>query len=117
MRMYYQHGSNPRPIWHGSKFSRRREKKPRMSRRIELALAACLYYCGLVKLARWGTRRQGSRLVVLCYHRAEGESLRQHLLYLRRHDRILHLEAAVEALYKPQNHASRGTKRRTMLMM
>ena len=88
-----------------------------MSRRIELALAACLYYCGIVKLARWWTRRQGSRLVVLCYHRAEGGSLRQHLLYLRRHYHIQHLEAALEGLYHPQKHASRGKKRRTMLAL
>jgi peptidoglycan/xylan/chitin deacetylase (PgdA/CDA1 family) len=76
-------------------------------RRLELALAACLYYSGIVKLARWWTRRQGQRLVVLCYHRAEGGFLRQHLLYLRRHYRILHLEAALDALYQPRKGALR----------
>jgi len=78
-----------------------------MFRRLELALAACLYYSGIVKLACWCTRRQGQRLVVLCYHRAEGGFLRQHLLYLRRHYRILHLEAALEVLYEPQKGAFR----------
>lgn len=88
-----------------------------MSRRLELALAACLYYSGIVKLACWYTRRQGQRLVVLCYHRAEGGSLRQHLLYLRRLYRILHLEAALEALYEPQKSTFRGRKQRTLLAL
>lgn len=84
-----------------------------MRRRLELVLAACLCYSGIVRLARWRTRRQGQRLVVLCYHRAEGGSLRQHLLYLRRHYRILHLEAALEALYQPRKNASqKGRQRR-----
>ena len=43
--------------------------------------------------------------------------MRQHLLYLRRHYRMLHLEAALEALYQPQKHASRGKKQRTMLAL
>ena len=78
-----------------------------MFRRLELALAACLYYSGIVKLARWWTRQRGQRLVVLCYHRASGGSLRQHLLYLRRHYRILHLEAALNALYEPRKDVLR----------
>lgn len=88
-----------------------------MSRRIELALAACLYFSGIVKLARWWTRRQGQRLVVLCYHRAEGGSLRQHLLYLRRHYRICHLEDALKALYRPQWETFRGKKPPTLLAL
>jgi peptidoglycan/xylan/chitin deacetylase (PgdA/CDA1 family) len=88
-----------------------------MLRRLELALAACLYYSGIVKLARWYTRSQGQRLVVLCYHRAEGGFLRQHLLYLRRHYRILHLEEALEALYESQKGALQGRKQPTMLAL
>jgi len=88
-----------------------------MSRRIEIALAGCLYYSGIVKLARWWTRRKGPRLVVLCYHRAEGGSLSQHLRYLRRHYRILHLEAALEALYQPRKQTFRGGKQPTMLAL
>jgi peptidoglycan/xylan/chitin deacetylase (PgdA/CDA1 family) len=83
-----------------------------MLRRLELVLAACLYYSGIVRLARWWTRRQGQRLVVLCYHRAGEGSLRQHLLYLRRHYRILHLEAALEALYQPRKDVHRHGRQR-----
>src|SRR5713226_1547095 len=64
-------------------------------------IAACFYYSGLVKLARWWTKRSGQYLVILNYHRAIGGDLRRHLLYLRRHYRILHLEAALEELYRP----------------
>lgn len=88
-----------------------------MSRRIELLLAACLYYLGIVKLARWWTRRQEPRLVVLCYHRAAGGSLKQHLLYLRRHYRILHLEAALQELYSPRKNALRGKQQPAMLAL
>lgn len=62
-------------------------------------IAACFYYSGLVKLARWWRERRERSLVVLNYHRATGGNLRRHLLYLRRHYRILHLEAALEELY------------------
>lgn len=88
-----------------------------MSRRIELLLAACLYYLGIVKLARWWTQRQGARLVVLCYHRAGGGTLRQHLLYLRRHYRILHLETALQELYEPRKNTFRGKQQPTMLAL
>ena len=70
-----------------------------MLRLVEILIAACFYYSGLVKLGRWWTRRSGQRLVILCYHRATGGDLRRHLLYLRRHYRVLHLEAALEELY------------------
>jgi peptidoglycan/xylan/chitin deacetylase (PgdA/CDA1 family) len=40
-------------------------------------------------------------LIILNYHRASGGDLRQHLLYLRRHYRMLHLEEALEELYAP----------------
>ncbi len=62
-------------------------------------IAACLYYSGLVGLARWWRRRAGPHLVILNYHRASGGNLRRHLLYLRRHYRLLPLEAALEELY------------------
>ncbi len=91
--------------------------KLHMSRSIEFALAACLYYSGIVKLARWWTRRRGPRLVVLCYHRATGGSLRQHLLYLRRHYRILHLEAALEALYRQEKSTFPWQKQRPLLAL
>jgi len=72
-----------------------------MRRQIGVFIAACFYYSGLVKLARWWTRRSGPRLIVLNYHRASGGDLRHHLLYLRRHYRMLHLEEALEELYTP----------------
>src|SRR3989442_5129347 len=87
-----------------------------MSRRLELLIAACLYYSGLVKLARWWTQRSGKRLVVLCYHCAGGH-LRQHLLYLNRHYRILHLEAALEELYRPYKSESQRKDRSTLLVL
>ncbi len=65
-------------------------------------IAACFYYSGLVKLARWWTLRDmktSQYLIILNYHCATGGDLRQHMLYLRRHYRILHLEAALEELY------------------
>ncbi len=66
--------------------------------RLELVIAACLYYSGLVWLAcKWQQRR--NRLVILNYHRASGGDLRRHLLYLKRAYRIQHLEAALDELY------------------
>jgi hypothetical protein len=73
-----------------------------MDEQIKVFFAACLYYSGLVKLARWWMQRSGQRLIILNYHRATGGDLRSHLLYLRRHYRMLHLEEALEELY-PSN--------------
>src|SRR5438128_416819 len=70
-----------------------------MGEQIRVFVAACLYYSGLVKLARWWTQLSGQRLIILNYHRATGGDLRSHLLYLRRHYRMLHLEEAIEELY------------------
>jgi peptidoglycan/xylan/chitin deacetylase (PgdA/CDA1 family) len=72
-----------------------------MHERARIWIAACFYYSGLVKLVRWWTQRSGSCLIILNYHRASGGDLRSHLLYLRHHYRILHLETALEELYKP----------------
>jgi peptidoglycan/xylan/chitin deacetylase (PgdA/CDA1 family) len=83
-------------------------------------IAACFYYSGLVKLARWWTRKGspgGQSLVILNYHCATGGDLRRHLLYLRRHYRILHLEAALEELYTPRKDGLRRSARRTPLVL
>lgn len=88
-----------------------------MLRRVEILLAACLYYSGLVNLARWWTGRSGQRLVILCYHQAAGGTLRQHLLHLRRHYRVLHLEAALEELYTSHKRESPRRDRRTPLVL
>ncbi len=70
-----------------------------MRKQLGVVFAACLYYSGLVKFARWLLKRSGQRLIILNYHRATGGDLRRHLLYLRRHYRMLHLEEALEELY------------------
>src|SRR4051794_26793697 len=88
-----------------------------MLRRVEILLAGCFYYSGLVQLARWWTRRSGQGLVILCYHQASGGNLRQHLLHLRRHYRVLHLEAALEELYTPHKGGSPGRDRRIPLVL
>ncbi len=86
-----------------------------MRRRILIAIAACFYYSGLVALANWWAGRAGQRLVILNYHRATGGSLRRHLLYLRRHYRILHVEAALEELYAHRKDGQRSRSRRRPL--
>lgn len=94
-------------------------------RRIEMLIAACLYYSGLLALARWRAERSGQRLVILNYHCAAGGDyyhtaggdLRRHLLYLRRHYRLLHLETALKELYSSENNRSGRRDRRTMLAL
>src|SRR5207248_10598821 len=97
--------------------------KPRL---VETLIAACLYYSGLVKLFRWWTERSGPNLVILNYHCAAGGDyyhtigvhLRRHLLYLRRHYRILHLETALEELYRPPHEKGpQWRDRRTRLVL
>src|SRR5579884_1402218 len=78
---------------------RRTEGNRAMRERLGIVVAACLYYSGLVKLARWLMQRGKPHLIILNYHRASGGDLRRHLLYLRRHYRMLHLEEALEELY------------------
>jgi peptidoglycan/xylan/chitin deacetylase (PgdA/CDA1 family) len=86
-----------------------------MHGKVRTMIAACFYYSGLVGLGRWWTQQRGPRLIILNYHRATGERkapdrerkagratpLRQHLVYLRRHYRLLHLEEALEELFSP----------------
>ncbi len=88
-----------------------------MRERIKLFVAACLYYSGLVKLLRWWTQRFGPRLIILNYHCAAGGDLHRHLLYLRRHYRLLHLEEALEELYTPRRQWKQPSDRRTPLVM
>jgi peptidoglycan/xylan/chitin deacetylase (PgdA/CDA1 family) len=73
-----------------------------MRKRLLTFIAACFYYSGLVGLARWWIKQRQHSVIVLNYHCASGGDLRRHLLYLRRHYRILHLEAALEELYTPR---------------
>lgn len=80
-------------------------------------IAACFYYSGLVKLIRWWTRRSGPSLIILNYHRASGGDLRSHLLYLRSHYRILHLETALEKLYHTPADGETWKDRLTLLAL
>src|SRR5229473_2180262 len=88
-----------------------------MRRRVLIFIAACFYYSGLVKLARWWTKRLGRRLIILNYHSASEGDLRSHLLYLRRHYRILHLEPALEELYTLSKVERKRYDRRTALVL
>lgn len=88
-----------------------------MFKRLETFVAACLYYSGLVKLVRWWKQQSSKALVILNYHRADGGDLRQHLLYLRRHYRVLHLEAALEELYTPYKRKHQERDRRIPLVL
>jgi peptidoglycan/xylan/chitin deacetylase (PgdA/CDA1 family) len=93
------------------------EEEATVLRRMELLIAACLYYSGLVRLARWWTQRSGQRLIILCYHGASGGHLRRQLIYLRRHYRVLHMEEALEELYKPHKNEIRRRRWRTLLAL
>ena len=94
-------------------------------RQVETLIAACFYYSGLLKLVRWWTERLGQRLVILNYHcagggdyyRTTGGDLRRHLLYLRQHYRILHLETALKELYTPDNKRTGRRDRRIPLVL
>src|SRR5260370_34378255 len=92
-------------------------EKQLMRKRILIFIAACFYYSGLVRLARWWIRRSGQRLVILNYHCATGGDLRRHLLYLRRRYRILPLEMALEELYMPYKNGKRVRDRPIRLVL
>src|SRR5437660_2942389 len=81
---------------------------------VRVLLAGLCYYSGLIKLVCYWTRRAGPRLIILNYHRAAGNTLRSHFLYLRHHYRILPLEAALEELFTLGEEAKRRD-RRTLL--
>src|SRR5260370_2732750 len=88
-----------------------------MRMRVLIFIAACFYYSVLVKLARWWTQCLGHRLIILNYHSASEGDLRSHLLYLRRHYRILHLEPALEELYTLSKVERKRYDRRTALVL
>ncbi len=91
-----------------------------MRKYILIFIAACFYFSGLVKLARWRTQRRaksGQYLIILNYHCASGGDLRQHMLYLRRHYRLLHLEAALEEHYTLRKNEQFRRKTRTPLVL
>ncbi len=85
--------------------------------RKHLPFVAACYYSGLVKLVRWWRRRSRQHLIILNYHNAAGGDLRSHLLYLRRHYRLLHLEEALEELYAPHEPGKPPQKQLTPLVL
>src|SRR5437868_6431826 len=87
-----------------------------MRKRVLSFIAACLYYTGIVKLALWSAQRSGQRLIILNYHRASGGNLRRHLIYLRHHYRILHLEEALEELYTPHEEKQIADRRTPLVL-
>lgn len=93
--------------------------KRALRNRIKLCIAGCLYYGGLVKLLRWWMEHSEQHLIILNYHCATGGDLRSHLLYLRQHYRLLHLEEALEELYAPHKEQRRHYwhRRRTPLVV
>ncbi|MBV9689024.1 MAG: polysaccharide deacetylase family protein [Ktedonobacteraceae bacterium] len=88
-----------------------------MRKYILICIAALFYYSGLVGVARWWTRRSGRFLIILNYHRATGGDLRRHLLYLRKYYHILHVEEAIDDLYKLRQHELHVRDRRTPLVL
>jgi len=88
-----------------------------MRERLRVFIAACFYYSGLVRLAHRYIRRSERRLIILNYHRATGGNLHRQLLYLRRHYRILHLEAALEELYTARDARKQDGDRRMPLVL
>ena len=77
-----------------------------MREHVRLFAAWCFYYSGLLNLALWWQRHFRRRLIILNYHRAYGEHLRQQLDYLRRHYRVMHAEAALEQFFPSGKGAS-----------
>lgn len=88
-----------------------------MRKGIGVLVAAFFYYSGLVGLSRWLMRNSGRRLILLNYHQASGGDLQRHLLYLRRHYRMLHLEEALDELYAAYPAQKWGQDRRTRLVL
>lgn len=80
-----------------------------MRKNVRVWVAAFLYYSGLVALFRWLMRRSGPRLIILNYHHSKGD-LRHHLLYLRRHYRMLHLDEALEELYSDRKSVQKDQR-------
>lgn len=88
-----------------------------MRRYILICIAALFYYSGLVRLARWRTKRSEHSLIILNYHRATGGDLHRHLLYLRKHYRILHVDEALDELCRLPQGKKCVEDRRTPLAL
>jgi peptidoglycan/xylan/chitin deacetylase (PgdA/CDA1 family) len=85
-----------------------------MRRQLGVIFAAGLYYSGLIALSRKLMQHSGRQLIILNYHRASGGDLRQHMLYLRRHYYMMHLEEALEELFAPTDVEKQRRRGRRM---
>jgi peptidoglycan/xylan/chitin deacetylase (PgdA/CDA1 family) len=83
--------------------------------RLLFCVASFLYYSGLMRVIRWLSRHSGQRLLILNYHQASGQELRNHLLYLRKHFRLQFLEPALETLCTTGGDRAPGRDRRLPL--
>lgn len=81
-----------------------------MRKQLGVFVAALLYYSGLVGLSRQLGQRAGKRLIILNYHHASEGELARHMLYLRRNYRMMHLEEALEELYRPDDGKARDSR-------
>ena len=88
-----------------------------MRKRLGVIVAACLYYSGLIALARWMMRCSGPRLIILNYHRASGGDLQRHMHYLHRYYRMLPLEEALQELYASRIYQRHAKDHRTPLVL
>src|SRR6266480_4899872 len=74
-------------------------------------------FTGLMSMGCWLIRKAGSRVIILNYHRASGRNLRSHLLYYKRHYRIMHLEGALKELFMPDKYQEKRQDKRTILVL
>ena len=89
-----------------------------VEKRLLIFIAACFYYSGIIHLAYWLKRRRGPYLTILNYHQAaEGGLLRDHLLYLRRYYRVMHLDAALDELYTPNKNKDPKRSKRAPIVV
>lgn len=92
-------------------------EESRMRKNSRVLLCGCFYYSGLIGLMHWWKRRAEPHLVILNYHEAAVGDLRQHLLYLKKHYHIKHLEAALLDFYGLPQKAEEKQETRIPLVM
>jgi peptidoglycan/xylan/chitin deacetylase (PgdA/CDA1 family) len=86
-----------------------------MYRKIQMLVAACFYFSGLIPLMRWWKRRREPELVILNYHRAGG-NLGSHMKYLCSSYRPQHLEPALEELYTPKKEMRQASQKTSVVL-
>src|ERR1700753_3963918 len=86
-----------------------------MREHLRVLAAMIFYYCGITHLALRLKERFNRQLLILNYHNAGG-NLSLQLHYLKRHYRIMHLEAALEELYAPKPDQTRRDRRLPLVL-